>query len=102
MKFKVNKIVEAQPATKQEAEQKLGTKITNTLFGNQGYIINNKNWIPEEALHAQAVPFDSDGDILTYAIVEIKELKKALKHTTNKKKKQLISELNQLIKILES
>ena len=78
----------------------MGIKIKNTLYGDHGYIINNK-WIPEEALEAQAVPFNDKTDILTYAIREIKQLQKLLKGCKNQKKAILILEANKLIKILK-
>ena len=82
-KFKVNKIVEAIPATKSEAEETLGVKIKNTLYSDQGYIINNK-WIPIEALEAQAVPFDTKQEVIEWAIGEIKTMQKLLIHLQRK------------------
>ncbi len=100
-KFKVNKIVEAIPATKSEAEETLGVKIKNTLYSDQGYIINNK-WIPIEALEAQAVPFDTKQEVIEWAIGEIKTMQKLLENCVGGKKETLITEIKKLNKILKS
>lgn len=100
MKWKVNKVVEAKKATRQAAEQELGVKITNTLYGDQGYIIDNK-WIPEEALKAQAVPFNGNENVIKYAIIEIRQLQELLKGCKHKHRYVLIHEMQELIKLLQ-
>ena len=59
----------AKPATKDEAEDALGIRISNLFYGNDGYLVirpvtGESNWIPKSVFEKSARLIDSVGDRL--------------------------------------
>ena len=73
MRRRVNKIIEATPMSRQEAERILQQPIDNLLHGDMGYMVNGK-WIPAGIIERDTVPFETDADIVHYASNEMKDL----------------------------
>lgn len=64
----------AERACQSEAEEVIGRKITNLLYGTDGYIIrkyDELNWMPKSVFDQQAIPVDSPIDKYRYILQQI-------------------------------
>lgn len=103
MKLKVDRILDAQLASKDEAERILRTKINNLLYGDSGYIINER-WIPAEIIDKQTVPFNTLAEKASYLIKELesfgKEMENSKPSVQFRGKKALKNKLNEITNLL--
>lgn len=99
MKIRLNKVYEAEPMTRYQAEERMKHKINNLIHGDYGYWINNQ-WFPKDVIDSKSVPYDKDADIIKFIIQTLSEAPvEIINSLTNRPhREELINTINKLLK----
>lgn len=101
MKRKADKIIEVVPMNRKQAEDVLQHKIDNPLYGDEGYLANDKAWLPKSIVESQSKPYETAADRAKYLRDEIASFLAYIKENDKYYFPTIITEIKQLLKEIE-
>lgn len=87
---------------RKQAEEVLQHKIDNPLYGDEGYLANDKAWLPQSIVEGQSKPYETAADRARYLRDEIASFLAYIKENNRYYFPNVITDIKQLLQEIEN